>query len=85
MAAYLVKRGRPIRQFPCAFVSRQFGLASAPTIPQAVQIMRGRKELTSTASDQRSAGNVTSGGRSGRPSGLKGTKVPAKYRGPDGE
>jgi hypothetical protein len=31
----------PVRQFPLAFISRQFVLASAPMIPQAVQTMRG--------------------------------------------
>jgi hypothetical protein len=44
-----------VRQFPLACVCRQSGLALAPTIPQHVQTMRGRKARTSTALPQRSA------------------------------
>jgi len=47
--------GFPVRQLPWACMSRQFGRASAPTIPQAVQIIRGPKERTSTVSGQRPA------------------------------
>jgi hypothetical protein len=32
-----IGEGQDPRQSPRAFISRQFGLASAPTIPQAVQ------------------------------------------------
>ena len=49
-----------VRQFPFACISRQFGLASAPMMPQWVQTMRGRKARTSTASGQRSADNTAS-------------------------
>ena len=44
-----------VRQFPFACISRQFGLASAPTIPQDVHTIRGRKVLTRMSSDQLSA------------------------------
>lgn len=46
------------RQFPLACISRHSGRASAPTIPQTVQTMRGRNARTSTASLQRSAGRT---------------------------
>ena len=68
-----------VRQFPLAFISRQFGRASAPTIPHRVQTIRGRKARTKTASAQPPADSTASWRHSSHVTASERTPI-ARYR-----